>query len=106
MTINMKLWSLGNKFVELERKIQTAFPHRIENSLAHENVFQTAFMDILDLMNQIRLSMNEPEDSPKPYDIRVICTEKQLSHIEEKLEEMLISFDILNPETGQFISRK
>lgn len=105
MAFNKKLWSLGNRFVELERKIHTAFPHSVTNSIASENVFQTAFMDILDLMNEMRRILNEPEDSPKHYDIRVICTEKQLFHLEEKLEEMQIKFDMMRLDDGQFITR-
>jgi hypothetical protein len=108
MAFNHKLWSLGNRVVQLRREIETTFPDPVGVCEGYhgENILRKSLLDILDLVNQVRLAMNEPCDNPKPYDIRAVCSEKQLYELQKKFEEMELSFHILDPEKGEFIDRR
>lgn len=108
MAFNHKLWSLGNRVVQLRREIETTFPDPVGvcEGYTIENILRKSFLDILDLVNQVRLAMNEPCDIPKSYEIRAVCSEKQLYELQKKLQEMELSFHILDQETGQFIDRR
>ena len=95
MTVNLKLFHLGNDVVRLRQKIDSEFsPH---DEISMDSIRET-FIDIVRLVNEIRLAIQDQtiaENNPKSsWKIEFACTTQELLAIREQMEVLELSYEL------------
>lgn len=95
MSINLKLFHLGNKVVSVRSEIDSSFGSF--DDLSIDNI-RKAFIDILNLLNEMRLAIQDQEiaeSDPKiTCEYHIICTEKERHLMESKLRDLKLNFSL------------
>lgn len=90
MGINLKLFHLGNKVVEVSKKLNKTFPRDCFGN----NELGDCFNDLLNLINEIRLSFQEAGDPRECYNLNIECNEQELLSIKEHMEVLKVQYGI------------
>lgn len=97
MAINKRLFHLGNNVVSLARKINNDFPEPSGCMNGSENVFRDTFLQILEIVNEIRLAIQEEE--PKEWwTLKVQCNSQEILALKEQAEVLELNYELLKPE--------
>ena len=105
MTINKRLFHLGNNVVSLAKKIDKEFPDPIfgVHDVGKGNVLREVLVEMLDIMNQIRLAIQD--DEPKKWvRFNVQCNSQDMHSIKEHIEVRELNYeihDLLQPKSEQ-----
>lgn len=84
MAFNSKLFNLGNEVVRLRQRIDKVFPAK--ESYGH-NEFKYLFSSILELINSIRLAIQDDPDGPEQLFLKLKVTAQERREVFEFLEE-------------------
>ena len=98
MALNKKLLELGNNVVALAQKIENLFPG---TGPLRQNEVGSCLMDLLNLVNKIRLAAQEGEEDKTWRTINLQCSNLELLEIKQQMEAMQLNYEILS-----FIGRK
>lgn len=85
MPINLELFHLGNDVVRISKKIEEELP----SSLIRNNI-----MEILNLVNQMRLAIQNKDDPKRWWNIEVKCTSQELLSIKEQMEVLEMDYTL------------
>ncbi len=96
MTFNAKLFHLGNDVVRLEKKFEHTFP---KSCASGKNELGDCFMDLLELLNAIRLAIQDVCEDPQWWDVKVKCNTQQLLAIKEQIEVLELNYEINKSES-------
>jgi len=91
MAINAKLWELGNDVVKLRQHFEKIFP---PSYLTGKNEIGECFNSLLELMNDIRLAIQEGDDPKKWYLITLNCKSEEIKNIKEVFDRNGFDFTI------------
>ncbi len=93
MALNKKLWNLGNKVVSIARKIDNDFPIPSGCLNGGENIFRDSLLQLLELINEIRLSIQD-EEPQEWWDIKVKCNSQEILAIKDHIEALELNYEL------------
>lgn len=85
MTVNLKLFHLGNHVVRIAKKIESEVP---------SGVLKDSLMEILGIVNEIRLAVQHENDPKESWKIEFACTTQELLAIREQMEVLELSYEL------------
>lgn len=98
MAFNDRLFHLGNQVVSIAREIEKNFPNPVNDPFNDVNHLKNALINILDLINNIRLAIQEEE--PKEWwTLKVKCNSQEILALREQAEVLELSYELLKPES-------
>ncbi len=103
MSINKKLFELGNDVVRLHKTVESAFPAEFFcDPLSQQTPLREILVEMLRIIDIIRIEAYSSEGSKKKYQLEVVCDEDRIKRINSFLEEEGVEFDVLDLETGRY----
>jgi hypothetical protein len=102
MAFNSKLFHLGNNVVALARKYEKTFPRTGPKG---SNELGDCFIELLDLVNQIRLAIQDAEEEKSTWIVKFEAKTQEMLAIREQLEVLELKYEI-NPITDQKCTTK
>ncbi len=96
MTVNKKLFHLGNDVVSLLKKIEKSFPKTyslngfVGGGYVEKNDLRECLLEMLSIINIVRmecLNIPEKEDHVDHYIFKVACSAKEIDALEDLLDK-------------------
>jgi hypothetical protein len=81
--MNKNLWSLGNEVVKLRQEI---------DKIPDESFLKNVIQRMLGVINEVRMAVAYPEKKDLLFDIRVGCTEEELSCLKGQMDVLEVSY--------------
>lgn len=96
MSINNKLFHIGNDVVSLRKK----FDIIDRGGLLGKKELMESFVDLLELINDIRLAIQDVDTkldikSKNPWKFKIDCTEEELLKIQSVLKQLQLNYEYM-----------
>jgi hypothetical protein len=98
MALNKRLFHLGNQVVALEKEIQKHFPNTVNDPFNEKNPLKHALIEMLDLINNIRLAIQDEE--PKDWWVfKVKCNSQEVQSVQDHIDSLILSYELTKLQT-------
>ena len=96
MALNIKLFHLGNDVIRIAKNFEKTFP---KDRVTGKNELGECFMDLLKLINEIRLAIQEGDVKKEIFNFKVNCTEKEMLAVRKQIEVLELTYELTKSQT-------